>query len=99
MQKLFTYGSLQLPEIQEKLFNRIVVGVSDTLLGYEKCTIEIEGEIFFIATQKDGSTIEGVVYELDEKELEVTDRYEGKEYKRLRVMLKSGRGAWFYSRT
>ncbi len=98
MEQLFTYGSLQHLEIQEKLFNRTLAGVPDTLIDYEKGTIEIEGKVFNIASPKTGSKIEGIVYELDQKELERADRYEGKNYKRVRVMLLSGAEPWFYCR-
>lgn len=89
MDQLFTYGSLQHPEIQEKLFNRVLIGRPDTLIDYKKGTIEIEGKVFNIANPKTGSKIEGIVYELDQKELERADRYEGKNYKRVRVTLLS----------
>ncbi len=53
---LFTYGSLQLPNIQEKLFGRVLEGAPDTLLGYEKAKLEVGGKTFNVANKKEGSS-------------------------------------------
>ncbi len=98
MEKLFTYGSLQLSHIQEKLFNRILSGTSDTLSNYEKGTIEVEGKTFNTANAKPGSSINGTVYNLEQHELERADRYEGKAYTRIKVKLLSGIECWLYLR-
>jgi gamma-glutamylcyclotransferase (GGCT)/AIG2-like uncharacterized protein YtfP len=96
MEKLFTYGSLQFPDIQEKLFSRTLSGTPDTLVDYGKRKIEIEGEIFNIADLRPGSKIDGIVYELNEKELQKSDIYEGSDYKRIKVKLLSGVESWLY---
>lgn len=98
MEKLFTYGSLQYPEIQQKLFGRLLEGSSDTLVGHEKAKLNVDGKTFNVANQKEGSSIDGFVYELSDKELERADRYEGKAYKRIKTKLKSGEEAWLYLR-
>jgi len=96
MEKLFSYGSLRDPAIQEKLFARQLSGTEDVLLDYEKGVLEIEGKRFNVANPKAGSTIEGMVYDLTPAELERADRYEGGRYKRIKVVLKSGVEAWLY---
>ena len=98
MEKLFTYGTLQYPEIQEKLLRRTLIGVSDTLLDYELKigVVEIDGEKFDAATDKPGERINGVVYELSKDELHKIDQYEGKSYKRIKVNLLSGVESWVY---
>ncbi len=48
--------------------------------------------------KKREAVIEGFVYELTEKELERADRYEGKDYKRVKIKLYSGVGSWLYLR-
>ncbi len=98
MQKLFTYGSLQLPHIQEKLFNRILAGTPDILPDYEKGVLEIEGKKFNVANMKTGSSIPGTVYDLSTEELERADRYEGNGYKRIRIILETDTEAWLYIR-
>jgi len=98
MEKLFTYGSLQISSIQEKLFNRILVGTPDVLIGYEKGTIEIDGQIFGIANPKPQGKIEGMVYELTKEEIERADVYEGNEYQRLPLTLVSAVESWVYVR-
>lgn len=98
MDKLFTYGSLQLPHIQEKLFNHTLVGTPDTLPDYKKGILEIEGKRFNVANIKTGNSISGTVYNVSIQELERADRYEGKGYTRTRVRLESGVEAWLYIR-
>ncbi len=98
MEKLFTYGSLQLLPVQKKLFNRKLAGTSDILLGYEIGTIKIDGKIFNIATPKTESWIEGIVYNLTKEDLKITDRYEGRMYKRMIITLQSGIESWVYLR-
>ncbi len=96
MEKLFSYGSLRKQEVQEKLFGRILLGQEDILPDYEKGHLEIEGKKFNVANQKVGSVIDGTVYDLSLVELERADRYEGKRYERILVVLKSGTQAWLY---
>ena len=98
MHSLFTYGTLQHPDIQEKVFNRILVGTPDVLIGYEKGTVEIDGQIFGIADPKQDGKIEGVVYTLSQEELEKADIYEGKEYRRVTHTLESGMESLVYVR-
>ena len=45
MQKLFTYGTLQHPEVQEDLFGKTLKGTPETLLGYRVREIQIEEEL------------------------------------------------------
>lgn len=98
MEKLFTYGSLQYPDIQMKLFNSTLVGTRDILIGYEKGKLEVEGKTFNIATPNPDGKIEGTVYDLTDEQLARADRYEGKGYKRIRVSLLSGSEVWLYVR-
>lgn len=96
MEKLFSYGSLRNPAIQEKLFTRQLSGSEDVLLDYEKGVLEIEGKRFNVANPKTGSAIEGMIYDLTLAELERADRYEGNRYERIKVVLKSGMESWLY---
>jgi hypothetical protein len=98
MEKLFTYGMLQRADIQEELFGRKLSGFSDALAGYAKGKIEIEGETFDVADEKPGSIIDGIVYETSGQEFEIADRYEGEQYKRIKVELVSGTETWVYIR-
>lgn len=103
MAKLFAYGTLKEKDIQENIFGRSLKGIPETLLGYIVQTIQIEEEFgvetYPIITPTDlpEDAIEGIVYELSEKELELADTYEGKYYRRIEVQLQSQEKVWVYS--
>lgn len=96
MEKIFSYGTLMFPDIQKDLFGKSVIGKADILHEYIKKSIIIDGENYpYILSQKN-SQVEGFVLEVSVDELLKTDKYEGEEYKRIRVLLKSGLEAWVY---
>lgn len=47
-------------------------------------------------THSDTDTVPGVVLTITKKELEYSDKYEVKEYKRVLAQLESGQKAWVY---
>ena len=96
MEKLFTYGTLQIPEIQQRVFGRIVGLKSDTLDGFFKTDITLHDGTFFIIVEQPGSQVEGQVIEVTPEELGLIDRYETDAYRRIRVTLNSGDSAWVY---
>lgn len=103
MIKLFTYGTLQHDDIQENLFGRILQGTLETLVGYALKEIQIEEEFgivhypIIVETNNPEDTINGIVYEITDKELHQADLYEGLHYKRVEVHLHSNQKAWAYS--
>lgn len=107
MEKLFTYGTLQLTSVQQETFGKQLKGEKDELVGYklEKVLIKNEDivEISGLAnhpiavhTGNSNDTVSGVVFELTEDELKKSDEYEVSQYKREEVSLKSGVKAWVY---
>lgn len=96
MELLFVYGTLQEPDVQLRIIGRRVVGQPDTLDGYYKSQISINGNVYPFAVEAAGSAIAGQVLEVTTEELALMDAYEGKEYRRIRVQLRSGRSAWVY---
>lgn len=97
MHYLFTYGTLQDLSIQKQVFGRTLAGIQDVLYGYRISLEKIMGRYLVIekATNKE-SKIEGIVYELQDSELLKVDLYEGEAYKKIKVVLKSGKSAWVY---
>ena len=103
---LFSYGTLQKEKVQLELFGRKLKGSRDILNGYKVAVIEIKDEEFLeneqqyhlIATLTGNRSdhIEGMVFEVEEKELLSADEYEPPEYKRVNVVLGSGKAAWVY---
>lgn len=103
MIKLFTYGTLQHDDVQENLFGRALKGTAEKLIGYVLKRIQIEEEFgivhypVIVETQNQDDYIDGIVYEVTEKELHQADLYEGMHYKRVEVHLHSNQKAWAYS--
>jgi len=105
-QYLFSYGTLQKEKVQIELFGRILQGSGDTLIGYKVSTIEIKDESFLLKGEqkyqltavisKDNDNIKGIVFEITEEELRLADKYEPVNYKRVKVVLESGKEAWIY---
>ncbi len=96
MELLFVYGTLQDPQVQTRVFGRIVAGVADALDGYRKAEITIGGSRYPVARLDGASTISGRILEVTPEELVAIDHYEGSEYRRLRVALRSGVETWVY---
>jgi gamma-glutamylcyclotransferase (GGCT)/AIG2-like uncharacterized protein YtfP len=85
----------------------VPVLVTGPLPGYALSTIEItdprviaaSGQArhpIITATGDDNDRVQGAVFEIPPDELEAADRYEAGEYRRVRVRLASGTGAWAY---
>jgi gamma-glutamylcyclotransferase (GGCT)/AIG2-like uncharacterized protein YtfP len=98
MEKLFTYGTLQDPAVQMAVFYRVVEGIPDTLDGYFKSEIKIGFGVYPIIIPDPDSYVEGQFIEVTPEELALIDRYEGAEYRRIAVTLKSGVVTWVYSK-
>ncbi len=108
MEKLFSYGTLQMENVQKETFGRILEGVKDTLVGYvlsevkikDKAVIEKSGtDIHPIlkATNNICDEVEGTVFEITHDELMLADDYEVEEYARIKADFKSGNKAWVYA--
>jgi hypothetical protein len=104
---LFSYGTLQRPEVQIAIFGRLLVGESDTLRGYVLRRLQITDErvvklsganVHSIAssTLKPADEVPGMAFEISEAELFAADEYEVDAYRRSEVLLASGRRAFVY---
>lgn len=104
---VFTYGTLQLPSVQEHLLNRQLNMWPDSLSGYMLDWISIADEnvvdiseqrqhpiIYFTDSPID--IIEGKCVVVTTKELALLDSYETDDYKRVQVELNSGKKAYAY---
>ena len=105
---LFFYGTLQDERAQLACFGRGLVGELDVIAGYRRSSIETSG------SEIDGSTttsypildptgdladeVVGQVFRVTGSELASADEYEGSNYRRVRVRLRSGSAAWVYVR-
>ena len=108
MEKLFSYGTLQLPQVQESLFGRILAGAKEQLPGYkvEKLKIKDQAVIeksgtdmhpILVHTGDPTDVVAGMVFEVTQAELEKADEYEVEDYRRTLATMRSGSQAWIYS--
>ncbi len=106
-ERLFSYGTLQLPAVQQANFGRLLAGAPDTLVGFVLDKLEItdeeviaeSGERFHwiaVATGDAADRVPGVVFEITPDELVAADVYEADDYARITVTLASGARAWVY---
>ncbi|MFI5615937.1 gamma-glutamylcyclotransferase family protein [Streptomyces sp. NPDC051567] len=105
--QLFSYGTLQLREVQLARFGRLLEGAPDALPGYRTTYIEItDPEVIaasgtdrhplLVASSGEGEAVEGTVFSITDEELASADGYEVDDYARVRVVLRSGTKAWAY---
>lgn len=105
--RLFSYGTLQQPEVQIANYGRLLEGEPDALLGHrlsplvidDPQVVEISGKaVHMIArpTSDPSERVPGRVFLLTEEELAATDTYETTAYSRVEAALESGSTAWVY---
>jgi hemoglobin len=97
--RLFSYGTLRDQQVQMRIFGRLLQGEEDGLPGYRLSTIAIGSATYpIVGPGPDAAAvIPGVVFEITGAELVAADAYEGAEYRRINVRLRSGRDAWIYA--
>ncbi|WP_131796077.1 gamma-glutamylcyclotransferase family protein [Legionella lansingensis] len=108
MEKLFSYGTLQLDSVQIATFSRLLKGSKDHLKAHklddlqitDPYVIEVSGKAIhqiLMPTGNDSDIVEGTVFELTYEELLQADAYEVGDYQRIQVQLASGTKAWVYA--
>jgi len=108
MELLFSYGTLQLENVQLENFGRKLVGFKDSLPLYSVGQLRItdqrvlreSGKEFHPILQytgKPSDEVTGTVFELSSEEIDQADDYEVDDYQRIRATLKSGRSCWIYA--
>jgi gamma-glutamylcyclotransferase (GGCT)/AIG2-like uncharacterized protein YtfP len=107
LEKLFSYGTLQMDKVQQETFGRSLSGKKEILLGYVISKIKItdqsvlakSGTEFHPILRYTGNRsdeVEGIIFEISKKELQQADDYEINAYKRTQANFKSGTIAWAY---
>ena len=99
MQNLFVYGTLEIPQVMNKLLGRVPVAESAVLRDYARYMLRKQPYPGII--KQEGAEVEGVLYRgISAKYLQILDRYEGRFYQRRIVHVKNARGyaarAWTY---
>jgi len=105
--RLFSYGTLQLEQVQLETFGRKLEGNANALLGFKQTLVEIRdpevlkisGERFHpivVASSDPTDQVPGTVFWITPEELAAADRYEVADYQRVEAGLASGGKAWVY---
>jgi gamma-glutamylcyclotransferase (GGCT)/AIG2-like uncharacterized protein YtfP len=106
-ENLFSYGTLQLEQVQLATFGRQLDGRADEMPGYSLTMLEIEdpevvatsGKTHHPVVSYSGNPsdkVSGTVFAITPTELQHADDYEVAAYRRDRVALASGIAAWVY---
>ena len=109
MENLFSYGTLQLEKVRLDTFGRQLQGQADALVGFKQSFVKIEDAAVIassgltehpviLQTDNPADVIDGTVFEISLAELLRADEYEVEDYKRVSVVLRSGKKAWVYVR-
>ena len=105
--RLFSYGTLQLPQVQLATYGRLLESEPDILVGYrleplpisDAHVVRLSGKaVHMIARRSDDprDEIKGVTLVVSESELVASDAYEADVYTRVLETLASGRDAYVY---
>ena len=104
---LFSYGTLQLRELQRTLFGRELIGQPDALAGYAVSPLLITDpdviaksgtahHTIVRATGNPRDEVAGTVYQITQADLDAADAYEVADTRRVSLRLKSGIDAFVY---
>lgn len=104
---LFSYGTLQLENVQLKNYGRILNGEPAKLQGYKVKKLQItdsnvleksrlEYHPIALKSESEKDFIEGMIFEITDAELIETDMYEVSQYQRILETFESGEKAWVY---
>jgi hypothetical protein len=105
---LFSYGTLQLEQVQRATFGRKLDTQADSLPGYCLEQLEIRDPDVIRTSGKThhpiispsdnpADTVAGSILMLTHEELLAADSYEVEDYARVAVRLSSGKQAWVYA--
>ncbi len=103
---LFSYGTLQLPSVQQATFGELLAGEPDAIAGHRLAEVRITDPAVIalsgidvhpmLVPEESGGAVEGTVYCVTDAQLAAADAYEVDAYRRAAYPLRSGRTAWVY---
>jgi gamma-glutamylcyclotransferase (GGCT)/AIG2-like uncharacterized protein YtfP len=108
MPSIFSYGTLQQPDVQMSTFGRLLDGQKDQLVGFEQSLVKIEDpeeaaiidrthHANVVFNGDSNCRVTGTALEISDAELAAADKYEeSAHYERISTTLASGREAWVY---
>lgn len=104
---IFSFGTLQLEQVQQSLFGRAVPTTPDALAGFTVGELRIiDPEVIatsgkdvhpaLVATRVATDVVRGALLDVTPEELAAADHYERVSFRRIAVTVLSGRDAWVY---
>lgn len=98
-QALFVYGTLIFPKVMEAVCGEVPSSIAARLPGYRR--YQVQDQIYPAVEPAPNDEVDGILYrDVAQSILKRLDRYEGREYRRLRLHVIHGRGAqafaWVY---
>lgn len=104
---IFSFGTLQLDAVQQTIFGRSVPTTPDALAGWKVgLHTVVDPEVIamsgsdrhpaLLKTDDPSDLVTGVILEVTADELAAADHYERVSFRRIAVVLVSGRDAWAY---
>lgn len=82
--RLFTYGTLEIPSVVKRVLGRDFVGRPAVLHDYARYLVR--GESYPAIREEEGSSIRGTLYDgMDSELFRRLDKYEGEEYQKRSV--------------
>jgi len=107
MNNLFSYGTLQMEQVQLDNFGRLLKGKKDVLQKYiikdlkitdpdviKSSGTDVHPILEYTGNQND--FVEGTIYKISDEELKQADSYEVDDYQRQLLTFESGTKAWVY---
>lgn len=106
-QRLFSYGTLQLPAVQQATFGRLLAGEADALVGFRRTVVKLQDPQVVATSGRthhpivapsgdEADRVDGTVFAISAEELARADEYEVDDYRRIEAVLASGGRAWVY---
>ncbi|MEU9807235.1 gamma-glutamylcyclotransferase family protein [Mycobacterium sp. NPDC050853] len=104
---LFSYGTLQQPEVQRATFGQELEGQGDAIVGFDLDYVTITDPHVIATSGNDrhpilrpsataAAEVPGTVFSITPAQLASADEYEVDDYRRISVPLRSGATAWVY---
>jgi len=97
-EKLFVYGTLKNPKIQQRVIGRALTGIPATLKGYKNSKIKIEEKSYSVFFPGENKSVRGLILSITEKELKFIDNYETNAYQRKKAFLDNGEKMWVFAK-
>jgi len=90
--KIFSYGTLRKKNIQLEEFNILFKTEKEieTVKNYKTENLILNNQIYKIAIPSKGQSIKGQIVDIPDRLIDLVDKWEGENYKRIQIKTQSG---------